>query len=223
MKRGPAQFDGAWYVYVNDAVEGPYDLKQFRDLFGNRFVNPDTLVTREGTENWTEAASDPALAIVFVAPKHEESNFVREVARTTFWSIGLLIGVIAVIGSLGWFLVTPDTESRQPASPKIATAATSGVSGSSSQPPATKLAAESSEQGITKVERALVYCLMAHGDDVGLSYFDEGKSALAMLEGKCIDEWREYARECTGGGQPIGNCAAAGLALAQTALRTRGQ
>jgi hypothetical protein len=48
-----------WYVYIDERVYGPYGREQL-----TAFLKPETLVAREGRQDWAAAATDPDLADV---------------------------------------------------------------------------------------------------------------------------------------------------------------
>lgn len=48
-----------WYVHIDERVYGPYGREQL-----TAFLKPETLVVREGREDWGAAAADPELAEV---------------------------------------------------------------------------------------------------------------------------------------------------------------
>lgn len=73
----PPPFDGRWYVYLQDKVVGPYTKTQLSKLLGRGSISRDTLVTREGLEEWIAAGQDISLAYLFpslVVPKADEDR-----------------------------------------------------------------------------------------------------------------------------------------------------
>jgi TM2 domain-containing membrane protein YozV len=62
----PHPLDNHWYIYLDDAVYGPYTGHQLKDYKEEGRINAGTNVARDGAEEWIKASDDPRLASLFV-------------------------------------------------------------------------------------------------------------------------------------------------------------
>lgn len=65
MPTPPHPLDGEWYVHLEGETYGPYSGHVIRGFIADGRITPETDVMRTGRSDWTDAASDKALAPLF--------------------------------------------------------------------------------------------------------------------------------------------------------------
>lgn len=64
----PRPIQAQWQISGDDPGQGPYTRLEMALLQAKKRLTPDTLVSREGVQDWVKAGADPALALIFQRP-----------------------------------------------------------------------------------------------------------------------------------------------------------
>lgn len=83
-RRPPHPLDGKWHLFVDGQTFGPYSGHDFRSFVDEGRVDASTNVARVGSDAWSKAGEDPALAHLFSVrrPLPPPANLVAEKGAT---------------------------------------------------------------------------------------------------------------------------------------------
>ena len=82
---------------------------------------------------------------------------------------------------------------------------------------------EAKKDAASEAQKELEYCVVPEAQYGKYSSFDGGKSAVAILGGKCSREFRTYTRACQHSGDPEVGCTQRAFMLAQMAIEKFGK
>lgn len=116
----PHPLDGEWYVNIQSETYGPFTGHVIKGMIADGRISPETDVLRKGSQDWTDASADRALAALF--KNHLPAPLPRATAAASagLVSAGQGATVVQVTNNLAPERPSPILIEDGPAAPKSA-------------------------------------------------------------------------------------------------------